>query len=381
MGRISRAGAVGAITALVAAVACAPASAGPWVGEYAVVVGHADQGGSGTWHQDSSGACTSSVDGSGNEQVHLLGGAQSMTVTGVELGPGSSHASQLGVVPLLQPGGSIARSGKTTSTPDPHPCAGGGGSGSSSPAPPPDCGTKPATGMFSLIPQSDGTLRWGPALGIAQLKDPFQHCPSFVEHAFPSVLPVTLRYNPNEFGLGQSPKLRGVTVNPFSAGGFQGLERADVELRLIPRFITPALSLGSRSAEERIDGRGSMTASVACPRAGACKGTLSVAYGPGAEPVVPAAPATAAGAGATAARVKRARYPAPLKTGPLVSSLKLGSVKFSLRRGQHKRITLRLTKHSRGDLAQFKGVQLGLVVSQQRRKAKLAYLIGTARTG
>ena len=243
------------------------------------------------------------------------------------------------------------------------------------PPPAPDCGTKAATGMFSLIPQSDGTLRWGPALAVTLLKDPFQQCPSFVEHAFPSVLPVTIHYNANAFGPGQSPTLRGVTVNPFSSGALQGLEKADVELRLIPKFITPALSLGSRSTEERIDGRGRLTASVACPRAGACKGTLSVAYGPGAEPVAPAAPTAA-----TTARVKRARYPAPLKTGPLVSSVKVGSVKFSLRRGQHKRITLRLTKHSRASLEQLKGVQLGLIVSQQRRKAKLAYLIGTART-
>jgi hypothetical protein len=374
MGRLCR---VCAITAVLAAIACAPASAAPWAGEYRVVVTHAIQQGSGTWHQDSSGACTASIDGSGTEQVHLVGGSEPMIVTGVDLGPGSSHATQLGAVALLRPAGTIARSGTTTSTPDPRPCAGGGGGGSAPPAPAPDCGTKAATGAFSLVPQTGGTLRWAAALGGTLTKDPFQQCPSFVEHAFPSVLPVTIRYNANAFGPGESPTLRGVTVNPFASGALQGVEKADVELHLIATFVRPALYLGSRSTEERIDGSGRMTASVACPRAGACQGTLSVAYGPGAEPAVPAAPAAAA----TTARLKGTRYPAPLKTGPLVNSVTVGSVKFSLRRGQHKRVTLRLARHGRADLEQLKGVPLGLIVSQKHRKARLAYLIGTAHTG
>jgi ABC-type microcin C transport system duplicated ATPase subunit YejF len=118
-----------------------------------------------------------------------------------------------------------------------------------------------------------------------------------------------------------------------------------------------------------------MRAPISCPRAGACKGSLSVAYGSGAEPVTPAAPAAA-----TAARTAKVRYPAPLKTGPLVSSRTLGSVRFSLRKGQHKRIKLRLAKHSHADLKLLKGATLGLVVSQKRGKAKLAYAVGTART-
>jgi hypothetical protein len=86
--------------ALIAAVTCAQASAGYWAGEYRVLVHKADQQGSGTYHRDSSGACTSSADGSGSENVHIVGGSATMTVTGVDLGvPGSSSGLQLGGVP------------------------------------------------------------------------------------------------------------------------------------------------------------------------------------------------------------------------------------------------------------------------------------------
>jgi hypothetical protein len=143
----------------------------------------------------------------------------------------------------------------------------------------------------------------------------------------------------------------------------------------VPELITPAVVLGSRSTEALIDGQGRMSAPLACPRTGACKGTLSVAYGRGAEPVAPAPPATAA-----AVRAPKIRYPAPLKSGPYATSLTLGSVRFSLRKGQHQRVKLRLTKHSRADLKQLEGAGLGLVVSRKRGKAKLAYAVGTART-
>jgi hypothetical protein len=379
MGRLFRVGTVGAIVALVAAVACAQASAAYWAGEYRVLVHKADQQGSGTYHQDSSGACTSSADGSGSENVHIVGGSATMTVTGVDLGvPGSSSGLQLGGVPQLSAGGTVTRSGELKSTPDPHPCAGGGGGGAGSPAPASDCGTKPVTQRFSLLPQSDGTLRWGPSVFAPGLpiKDPFASCPSFVEHPFPAVLPLTIRYSAGEFGPGLSPTLRGHEVNPFYTGQPQGSESANVELRLVPEWMTPAVFLGSHSTQERIDGHGTMRAPIACPRARACKGTLAVAYGTGAEPVQPAAPAAAA----TAARTAKIRYPAPLKTGPLVSSLTVGSVRFSLRKGQHKRIKLRLTKHSHADLKLLKGAALGVIVRQKHGKAKLAYAIGTART-
>ncbi|MEA2280216.1 MAG: hypothetical protein QOK21_823 [Solirubrobacteraceae bacterium] len=378
MGRLFRVGTVGAIVALVAAIACAQASAAYWAGEYRVLVHKADQKGSGTYHQDSSGACTATVDGGGSEDVHIVGGSATMMATGVDAGmPGSSSGLQLGGVPVLSAGGTVTRNGQLTSTPDPHPCAGGGGDGGGGTAPAPDCGTKPVTQRFSLISQSDGTLRWGSAIDVLGLpiKDPFARCPSFVEHPFPAVLPVTIRYNPADFGPGLAPTLRGHEVNPFYVGQPQGSESADVELRLVPLFVTPAVVLGSRSTQERIDGHGNMRAPMACPRAGACKGTLSVAYGSGAEPVAPAVPVAA-----TAARTAKVRYPAPLKTGPLVSSLTLGSARFSLRKGQHQRIKLRLTKHSRADLKLLKGARLGLIVSQKRGKAKLAYTVGTART-
>ena len=378
MSRLFRVGTVGAIVALVAAVACAQASAAYWAGEYRVLVHKADQQGSGTYHVDSSGACTFTSDGSGSEDVRIVGGSATMTATGVDTGaPGTSSGLQLGGVPELSVGGTVTRSGQLKSTPDPHPCASGGGGGGSGPAPTSDCGTKAVTQRFSLLPQSDGTLRWGPSvftLGLP-IKDPFTNCPSFVEHPFPAVLPVTIRYNHGDFGPGLSPTLRGHEVNAFYSGQPQGTESADVELRLVPVWMTPAVFLGSHSTQERIDRHGTMRAAIACPRAGACKGTLSVAYGSGAEPVTPAAPA-----GATAARTAKVRYPAPLKTGSLVSSVTVGSVRFSLRKGQHKRIKLRLTKHSRADLKLLKGATLGVIVRQKRGKARLAYAIGTART-
>jgi hypothetical protein len=351
--------------------------AGPWVGEYLVSVQHAQQKGSGSVHQDSSGACTSTVDGSGTESVGLVGDSQQMTVTGAappgELNtPGPSLQVQFGGIATLHPSGTITRDGKTTSTPDPGLCAGGQGGGGGTSGPEPDCGTKPVTGAFSLVPLDSNSLRWDRALFGTPPKDPFEHCPSFSGHPFPGVLPVTIRYNPVHFGPGlPSTKLQGTAINAYS-GYLTGSESADVELQLVPLAVVPAIALASRSTEEQIDGHGNMTASVACPAAHACSGTLSVAYGSGAEPAVP----TQAAAAATA--TKHVRYPAPLKTG-LVSSLKIGSTKISLRRGQHKRIKLRLTKHSPADLAQLKGIPLSLTVTQKRGKARLAYAVGTAR--
>ena len=287
-----------------------------------------------------------------------------------------ARACSSGGIATLSTGGSITRNGELRSTPDPRPCAGGDGSGSGGSAPASDCGTKPVTQHVSLVPQSNDTLLWGAAYNpLAAVKDPFVTCPSFVEHPFPAVLPVSIHYNPGDFGPGLSPTLRGHALNAFYSSQPQGSESAAVELRLVPQFITPAVILGSRSTDERIDGHGNTSVPLACPRAGACKGTLSVAYGHGAEAVQPTAAAAA-----TAARTARIRYPAPLKSGPFVSSLTLGSVRFSLRKGQHQRIKLRLTKHSRADLAQLKGAGLGLIVSQKRGKAKLAYAVGTAHT-
>jgi hypothetical protein len=376
------AGAIGTVLALAvagtstAAAGTHPVRRGPWVGEYQVVVQHSQQKGSGSIHQDSSGACTSTVDGSGSESVSLVGGTQPMTVTGAappgELNtPGPSLQVQFGGIAALRPSGTITRDGKTTSTPDPALCAAGQAGGGGTSEPEPDCGTKPVTSAFSLLPLEADSLRWDRALIGTPAKDPFEHCPSFTGHPFPGVLPLTIHYNPGHFGPGlPSAKLQGTAVNAFS-GYLTGSETADVELQLVPLAVVPAIVLASHSTQEEIDGHGNMTASVACPAAGACSGTLSVAYGSGAEPAVPTKAATAA----TAA--PHVRYPAPLKTG-LVSSLKIGSTRISLRRGQHKRVKLRLTKHGAADLAQLKGIPLSLTVTQKRGKARLAYAVGTA---
>jgi hypothetical protein len=77
---------------------------------------------------------------------------------------------------------------------------------------------------------------------------------------------------------------------------------------------------------------------------------------------------------------RRQRERGRSQSGPYATSLTLGSARFSLRKGQHQRVKLRLTKHSRADLKQLEGAGLGLVVSRKRGRAKLAYAVGTART-
>ena len=377
------------LVVVAAAVASVPGAAaaprvlrtGPWIGEYRVIVDHADQNGSGKFHEDSSGACSFSADGSGHEAVGLLGGSAPMTVTGAgppgELhAPAPSFAVELGGIAELRAWGSITRQGKTTSTPDPRPCAGGGGGGRVASGPPPDCGTKPAAKAFSLTPATAHQMRFdAPSFG-PPAKDPFANCASFVEHPYPSTLPVDLGYSPGEFGPGMGPAtLRGHATHPFSGAYLSGLERADVELRVVPVAIAPALVLASRATDERIDGRGYMTARVACPAGrSACSGTLSVAAGSGAQPAKPVAVAAAAA-------TKGARYPAPLNTGGFVYTWTAGSVRFSLRPRQHKRLRLRLAAHGHEDLAQLRGMALWLDVSHKQGRHRLAYAIGSAHTG